>query len=268
MDAFAELPRLAEELTLGCRILADQEIIDAFGHLSVRYPGRDDCFVINRGMSPSLAEASDFIVCDFEGKVLAGKGHPNGEWPIHAAILKARVDVACVLHSHSRLSRIFSLSPHKLRGLLTSSSPEWQGGLPLYRAAGLVTSLEKGAALANVLGEESAALLRGHGAVVVGRSVRATVMKAIVLKQNADVLHGVLSMGAEPELWADDDLSAWRNPPRATVSDEAIEAKKDKAWDYYVARATGRLDQRSGGGVDLNLCPHCGGATRGSIACD
>jgi hypothetical protein len=49
----SEFSDLAQELAMGCRILAEQEIIDAYGHLSARYPGRDDVFVINRGMSPA-----------------------------------------------------------------------------------------------------------------------------------------------------------------------------------------------------------------------
>src|SRR3990170_4772636 len=105
---------MSADLTVGCRILAEQEIIDAYGHISARYPGRDDCFIISRGMSPALAQPDDFIALDFEGKVVEGNGFPNAEWPIHASIYQARSDVQSVLHSHSELSRIFSLSPVKL----------------------------------------------------------------------------------------------------------------------------------------------------------
>ena len=254
----SDLSFLAAELTLGCRILAEQEIIDAFGHLSLRLPGQPDLYMINRGMSPSLVRPEDFIVCDLAGLVVDGDGHPNGEWPIHSGIFAARPDVQCVLHSHSRMSRIFSLSTQKLRGLLTSSAPEWQGGLPLYRAPGLITSLEKGRALAQTLGSHSAALLRGHGDVVVGASVRATVLKAISLKQNADVLHEVLSHSPTIELWSDEDLAAWGNPAPASVSDEAIAAKKNKAWDYYAARVDGTLGRLLHKPYVFDTCPCCG----------
>jgi len=102
---------LAERLTAGCRILAEQQIIDAYGHISARLPGADDRFVISRGMSPALVKPKDFIVLDLDGKVVEGNGQPNAEWPIHARIYHARPDVGSVLHSHSPLSRIFSLSP-------------------------------------------------------------------------------------------------------------------------------------------------------------
>lgn len=230
---------LAARLTLGCRILVEQEILDAYGHLSARLEDRPGHFMISRGMSPALVEPLDFIVLDLDGTVVSGEGLPNAEWPIHASIYRARPDVQSVVHSHSRLSRIFSLSNRKLRGLLTSSAPEWQGGIPLYREAGLVTSPERGEALARVLSDGSAVLLRGHGDVIATAGVNSTVLKAIALKQNADVLHEVISHGDEIELWSDDALRAWESP-RHSISREAQEALASRAWDYYEARVTRR----------------------------
>lgn len=235
------LAGLTAELTLGCRILAEQEIIDAYGHLSVRVPDADGLFLINRGISPALVTPEDFIVCDLAGKVVAGEGQPNSEWPIHACIYLSRPDVGSVLHSHSRYSRIFSLSSHKLRGLLTSSGPEWQEGLPLYRSAGLITSVERGERLATVLGHGSAALLRGHGDVVATSGTKRTVMKAITLKQNADVLNEVLAQGGEIEPWSKQELAEWSASPLKGLSQENAAALAARAWDYYAARVDGRL---------------------------
>lgn len=236
-----DLKNLAAELTLGCRILAEQEIIDAYGQISARVPGMDGLFMINRGISPALVMPEDFIVCDAAGKIVHGEGHPNSEWPIHACIYGARPDVSSVLHSHSRLSRIFSLSRHKLRGLLTSSGPEWQEGLPLYKGAGLITSLERGTKLAQVLGGKSAALLRGHGDVIATNGIKRTVMKAITLKQNADVLHEVISHGGEVELWSQEELATWADNQIKGMLKENAAALAARAWDYYAARVDGRL---------------------------
>lgn len=238
----------AERLTLGCHILAEQSILDAYGHLSARMPDAPGHFMISRGMSPALVVPEDFIVLDLDGGLVSGTGHPNAEWPIHASIYSARSDVQSVLHSHSRLSRIFSLSSRRLRGLLTSSSHEWQGGLPVYRAAGLVTTKERGDALASQLADQSAVLLRGHGDVVVGPSVRATVLKAIVLNQNADVLHEVIGHGGEIDLWSPTELEAWQSPLQ-TITRLAQEAMAERAWEYYVARVNGRLASLLGKGT-------------------
>lgn len=241
MSLRPSLRELAERLTTGCRILAEQDIVDAFGHLSARLPEDDHLFLMNRGMSPALVTPEDFIVLDWQGQVVEGEGYPNAEWPIHACIYRARADVSSVLHSHQRLSRIFSLSSHKLRGLLMSAVPEWQDGLPVYRGAGLVNSVERGDALAGILGSNSAALLRGHGDVVAGPSVTQTVLKATNLKANADILHELICQRVDVELWAAEDVAAWAAPMHSNLSAEAAEALASKAWDYYQARVDGKL---------------------------
>jgi len=232
---------LAERLTLGCRILAEQEIIDGYGHLSARLPGHEGLFMINRHMSPALVEPDCFIVMDVDGHVVSGDGHPNNEWPIHARIYAARPDVGCVLHSHNKISRIFSLSPHKLRGMLTSSAPDWQGGLPVYRGAGLIMNKELGDALASVLANNSAALLRGHGDVIVDRAIDGTVMKAVTLKINAEVYHGVLQQGGDADLWNDEELGQWRTGREQTAAVVQNNALPNRAYEYYEARVNGRL---------------------------
>lgn len=235
------LKTLTAELTLGCRILADQEIVDAFGQFSARIPGSDGLYLINRGISPALAREEDFIICNSDGAIVRGDGPINSEWPIHACVYKARPDVQAILHSHSRLSRIFSLSSLRLRGMLTSSSPEWHEGVPVYRAAGLITSKARGDRLAEVLGNRTAALLRGHGDVVATGGIKQTVMKAITLKQNADVLNEVLHHGADIDLWSEDELATWSDRRIAGMADADREALAGRAWDYYVARVDGRF---------------------------
>src|SRR5438067_4568561 len=226
---------LAERLTVGCRILAEQNIVDAYGHLSARLPGDERLFLMNRGMSPALVEPKDFIVLNWEGQVVDGDGLPNAEWPIHACIYRARRDVGSVLHSHQRLSRIFSLSHHKLRALLMSAVAEWQDGLPVYRGAGLINSVERGDKLAATLGAGSAALLRGHGDVLAAGDVASTVLKALALRDNADVLHELISHGGDLELWSPEDVAGWAAPMHVNVSREAAAALANKAWDYYEA---------------------------------
>lgn len=233
----------AEKLTMGCRILAEQEIIDAYGHLSARAPGRDDCFVISRAMSPALVEPGDFLIMDFEGNVVQGEGFPNQEWPIHACIYRARPDVGSVLHSHSKWSRIFGLSPAKLRGVLMGQADEWNEGLPVYRDAGLIRTQERGDRVVETLGSGSAMLLRGHGDVVVARDIAGTVMRSIALRDNAEVLHAALAHG-QPDYWSKEEAKPWTEPMgfgMGARSGEAGAALANRAWEYYEARVTGRL---------------------------
>jgi hypothetical protein len=113
--------------------------------------------------------------------------------------------------------------------------------LPVYRGAGLINSLERGQKLAATLGTGSAALLRGHGDVVAAGDVSATVLKALSLRDNADVLHELISHGGNIELWSAEDVAAWAAPMHGNVSREAAALLANKAWNYYRARVDGRL---------------------------
>jgi L-ribulose-5-phosphate 4-epimerase len=230
----------AEQLTTGCRILAEQEIIDAFGHLSARVPGRDDLFIIPRQMAPALVTPGDFVVMDLDGKVVQGDGFPNQEWPIHACVYRARADVSAVLHSHSMWSRIWGLAPIKLRGVLTGQSYEWNDGLPVYRDAGLIYNVERGERMVEILSSGSAMLLRGHGDVVVGRDVTSTVLRSINLKQNAQVVHAAMTLG-QPDYWGKEEAAGWREQAARQPAGPGAVVVPNRAWEYYEARINGRL---------------------------
>lgn len=235
-----------EKLTMGCRILAEQNIIDAYGHLSARVPDNPNLMIIPRQMTPALVTADDFIVMDFDGNVVEGNGIANQEWPIHACVLKARPDVNSVLHSHSTWSRVWGLAPVKLRGVLAGQAYEWNEGLAVYRDAGLIRNLERGNKVVQVLGQGSAMLLRGHGDVVVGRDVTAAVMRSITLRDNAQVLHHVLALG-EADYWDKEEAAPWIEPPATGAGGgRQVGPVGNRAWEYYAARATGKLRQLLG----------------------
>ena len=117
---------------------------------------------------------------------------------------------------------------------------EWKDGLPIYRSGGLIRNVERGDRIAELLGQGTAMLLRGHGDVVVGRDVVAAVMRAVRLKQNAEVLHDVLAHG-EPDYWSAEDAAGWGEPMQQAASPEAMAALANRIWEYYEARVNGRL---------------------------
>ena len=85
----ASLPLLVEfrRLVVANRILANENVVDAFGHVSARHPDNPEQFVTSRSRSPVLVEHDDLMVFDLEGIPLDPRGRrPYGERMIHAAI--------------------------------------------------------------------------------------------------------------------------------------------------------------------------------------
>ena len=56
------------ELIVATRILANENVLDAFGHVSVRHPGDPQRFFIPRHRAPELAEVSDIVELDLESQ--------------------------------------------------------------------------------------------------------------------------------------------------------------------------------------------------------
>jgi HCOMODA/2-hydroxy-3-carboxy-muconic semialdehyde decarboxylase len=131
LEGYGGLPRNAEEAieqcVLGNRILANEDVVDGFGHVSVRNPENNATFFQSRSLSPEFVTKDDILEIDLDGNVVTKtEMRPYGERIIHAAILKARADVNAVFHGHPhsfpvRVSPFSQL--HTLAACFTKVSP-------------------------------------------------------------------------------------------------------------------------------------------------
>ena len=125
-------PRLVEDLVAANRILVDQGVLDAYGHVSVRH-GRDPArFLMSRSLAPELVTAGDVLQYDRDSNAVdaAGRTLYLGRF-IHGEIYKARPDVQAVVHSHSPSVIPFGVSTVPLRPLYhmrrRRSARRWPG---------------------------------------------------------------------------------------------------------------------------------------------
>lgn len=183
-----------EDLVLANHILHAQGVVDSFGHVSFRSPVRPDRFFMARAMGPALVTANDILEYDAEGEPLDRQGRSvYSERFIHSEIYKKRPDVNAVIHSHSPGVIPFSITGVPLQAVMPPAA--FLGtGVPVFEireAAGmtdmLVTNAKRGKALADRLGDNSVALLRGHGDVVVGSDIRLAVARAVYTEVNARI---------------------------------------------------------------------------------
>jgi ribulose-5-phosphate 4-epimerase/fuculose-1-phosphate aldolase len=224
----AELDEVKRKLVTACRILDREGITDGYGHVSARVPGTT-AFLTLANVSPGCASVERLIMMSCDGAYLGGVEKPPNEWPIHACVLKARSDVMSVCHTHSVWSTLFSVLPIKLRPLHHYGKFLPAGGPPLYEAAGLVRTVERGDALAAVLGEGPAVLMRAHGDTVVGASIEQAIQRTIRLAKIAELAHLALLHG-EPRYLSAAELDTFS-------ADEQFPAR---GWEYYVSRLGNR----------------------------
>ena len=85
------LDTLLDELVTANRILAREEVVDSFGHISVRHPDRPDRFFLSRARAPDCIEREDLMEFTLEGEPVDGRGRkPYLERLIHGAVYEAK----------------------------------------------------------------------------------------------------------------------------------------------------------------------------------
>jgi ribulose-5-phosphate 4-epimerase/fuculose-1-phosphate aldolase len=236
-----------QDLVAAYKILVNEGILDSFGHVSVRSAKDSGIFIMPRAMPPSLVEDQDLLELDVStSQPIDAKGRRvNGERYIHGEIYKVRPDVISVIHTHSQAVIPLGLTPIKMRpmvaqaGFLPLETPTFE--IRAARGAGergmMVTDSIRGAALARTLSTYPAALMRGHGNVVVGSSVKqATVYAAYVdinarMQMQAMLLSQNIVAMIDAELFTPDEFDInrpWEHLKQKTLDHDA-RAKIDRS---------------------------------------
>lgn len=181
-----------QDLVIAYRILAEHGIIDAYGHVSIRSSTDPERFWMARATPPELVTEADIMELDMSGEpVDAGGRKPVNERFIHSEIYKVRPEVMAVVHNHSPSVIPFCCTDTPLRPIFHMSAfvgqgvPNWEIREAREGTDMLVRDAYLGAALAKRLGPHPAALMRSHGAVVVGESLQIAVGRSVYLEQNA-----------------------------------------------------------------------------------
>ena len=193
-NASGEKNAAVNDLVVANHILANKEVVDGYGHVSIRNPENPNQYFMARSMAPGLVTAADIMSFDLDSNPLAGDTRTSYvERFIHGEIYRVRPDVKAIVHSHSPELIPFGVTDVPLRPIY-HMAVFLEGGVPVYeirdfRGADdhsmLVHTPQLGAALARVLGKSSALLMRGHGGVVVANDLPQVVGRSIYLQINA-----------------------------------------------------------------------------------
>jgi HCOMODA/2-hydroxy-3-carboxy-muconic semialdehyde decarboxylase len=198
----APAARLIEDLVAANRILADQGVLDGFGHVSARHPDRPDRLLLSRSLAPALTKADDIMEYDLDCRPVADQSRSSFlERFIHCEIYRARPDVMAVIHTHSQGVIPFANSSVPLKamfhvaGFLAAGVPVFEIRQHAGMSNLLIADPGLGKALADTLGDKSVVLMRGHGDVVVGPSIQIAVYRAIYTDVNARLQAQAIALG-------------------------------------------------------------------------
>ncbi len=236
--AQAPARRVEEDLVAANRILADQGVLDGYGHVSVRAPGKPDRFLMSRSLAPEMVTEADLLEHDLDGNAAAPPGATLFlERFIHAGVYRARPDVSAVVHSHSPSVVPFAATGTPLRPLYHMSA-FLGAGVPVFdirAVAGdtdmLVRTPALGQALAKVLGAHPVALMRGHGAVVVATDLPRAVFRSVYTELNARLQAQAMALGRKV---------TYLDAGEAKKASATMEATAMRPWELWRRKAMGK----------------------------
>jgi len=224
-----------DDLVVANHILANEGVVDGYGHVSVRNPADPNRYFLARAGAPALVTAADITEYDLDSKSVTNASAAGyQERFIHGEIYKARRDVMAVVHCHCLDVIPFAATSVPLRPMYHMGYFIGEG-VPVFdirKAAGITDMLigtpELGRALAQALGNKSAALMRGHGAAVVAASVHLVVAKAYYLNVNARLQLQAMQLGGGKVTYLD--------PEEAKKAAQTYE----RSWDFWKSRLPSR----------------------------
>jgi ribulose-5-phosphate 4-epimerase/fuculose-1-phosphate aldolase len=237
---------LLDDLVVANRILANENILDGLGHVSVRSLQRPDHFFLSRDLAPGLVTAADLVEYDLDGNPVNSKA-PQGyrERFLHGAVFKARPDVNSIVHSHMPSVLPFTDVTTPLRPMYHMASFLLQGA-PVFEVRSvqgqigmLIDNNKVGAALAQTLGNRTIALIRGHGAVIVGTTIPDAVQNAIFTDVNARVQAQAVALGGNISYLTLADV-AGGNPNPQPPAPPGMPGYYTRSWGVWKAKAMGK----------------------------
>jgi len=230
---------LIDDLVAANRILVDQGVLDGYGHVSVRHPADPQRYFMSRSIAPELVTAADVMEYDLDSNPVDARGRATYlERFIHGEVYRVRPDVQAIVHDHSPSVIPFGVSTAPLRPLYHMSA-FLGGGVPVFdikTASGqstdmLVRTAALGKSLAQTLGTRPVALMRGHGAVVVGASLPLVVFRAVYTEMNARLQAQALALGG-PVTYLDDE--------EARRAEASVGGTVTRPWELWRRKALGR----------------------------
>jgi ribulose-5-phosphate 4-epimerase/fuculose-1-phosphate aldolase len=235
----SNLDAVIQDLVIANRILAREEVVDAYGHVSVRHPDDPNRFLIARSLAPELVGAEDIVDLDLDGQPVRDEQRSLYlERFIHAAIFAAQPDVMAVVHAHAEDTLPFGIAQGtKLRPVIHLGSfigaevPVWDIAGKFGDTSLLVTNMDQANDLAQCLAGNRVALMRGHGFAAAARSLIEVVRLAVYLPRNARALMRAKQLGGEIKYLSQGEIEA-HNRGYSPHS-----AATWRAWEYWANRA-------------------------------
>ncbi|MGH6665521.1 MAG: class II aldolase/adducin family protein [Pseudolabrys sp.] len=236
-----KLDQAREQLARANRMIANEGVLDAFGHVTLRHPTDPRRYLMSVSRAPELVQPDDIHEFTLDSTIVKPiELRLYGERVIHGEIYKARPEVNAVCHHHAPSILPFCISGVELKPVyhlgatLGARAPFWDSRDEFGDTTLIVAKPEEGASLARALADNWIVLMRRHGATVAGKTLEELVFRTIYTARNAALQIQAQALGNVSPLNATEtELAGEYNLRVSPIT---------RAWEYWSVR----LDKAEG----------------------
>jgi len=157
-----------------CYHLADHfQMTDIiWNHITSKTSKDKQTFLINKfGLRYNEITASNLLEIDLEGNVISGDGEINYTgYVIHGAVHKAKKNIHCVMHTHTRAGLAISCLKDGLKPIFQDAAI-FHNRVSYHDWQGMSTEVEECKDIAKNLGNNKVMILRNHGLLTCGETI-------------------------------------------------------------------------------------------------
>ena len=182
-----ELDGALNELVIANRILANEDVVDAYGHVSIRHPGNPERFFMACMLAaPEMVERADLMEFSLDGQAVNDDRTPSIERFIHCGIYEARPEVQAVVHAHPPTATGFAVAGIPLDRAVLAEVLTTLGSIPIAEYA-TPSTRELPEAVRKYIKAHDGMLLANHGALTVGADLYGAYYKMETIEHFAKI---------------------------------------------------------------------------------
>ncbi len=216
---------LKQQIVECVRMLEQADIIDYNGHVSARV-GENRVLINIGSCQRSALTVEDICAIDLDGKLLEGRANPPLECHLHCGIYRARSDVNAVVHAHSKWTTFLTMVGASYQPVYAQGSLLYP--VPVLDSPNSINTRTMADKLAAILGDRPAALMKSHGAAIVGKDIVEAFVLANYLEENAYRQYMAMQIG-KPYAFSAEELVLCREKLWTS-------SLFQRTWDHFRAK--------------------------------
>lgn len=181
---------------MSLRLYNERLIIGTWGNLSIRasHDGEEFYIVTPSGMEYESTKIEDIVVVNKDGEIISGRRKPTSELKMHLQLYNERKEINAIIHTHSTFATVCAVVGIGIPMMVEDMIQHIGGDIRIAKYA-LPGTEELAVNVCQAIEDRKAALLRNHGAIGIGETLKDAYKSCVLTEKSAQILTFAKNLG-------------------------------------------------------------------------